>query len=182
MIKCPVCGKQKSAFQMRPIVNIEELKVGAAMSDQPTEQEVAGQKVDVVCRECWMQILNSRTKEEVIEILETICGVLLEADSRMKERPFHFGDVVIEKGVAPPSFPNIINQPLPHIYIDNQPPQSPKWEDMVNVTGTGQWVQGHASGGSNASLNLSKGFVDWYMDLGRFLDLSNSEATIEDKD
>jgi hypothetical protein len=164
MIKCPVCGKQKSAFQMRPIVNIEELKVGAAMSDQPTEQEVAGQKVDVVCRECWMQILNSRTKEEVIEILETICGVLLEADNRMKERPFHFGDVVIEKAVAPPS-PNIVIQPLPHIYSDRSVAPS-IWEDPSS-SGAGQWRSDLGTTGNMGNISVSSGFTNWLATVHR---------------
>lgn len=169
MIKCPVCGKQKSAFQMRPIVNIEELKVGAAMSDQPTEQEVAGQKVDVVCRDCWMQILESRTKEEVIEILETICGVLLEADSRMKDNRWRGGDFIIEKLAHP-----IVQSPppptQPGIYINVDPPPSVMWGDRINLSnGTS------GANSSNPSLTFSNGFTDWYASL-------HGSNTIEDED
>jgi len=153
MIKCPVCGKQKSAFQMRPIVNIEELRVGAAMSDQPTEQEVAGQKVDVVCRDCWMQILNSRSKEEVIEILETICGVLMEVDNKMKTSPMRRGDFIIEKlNSQSPQPPISISQPAIWQVDQNQP----QWESIKPFCAADNWT---------GKLNLSERFSTWVADI-----------------
>jgi len=171
MMRCPVCGKSKSAFEMRPIVNIEELKVGAAMSEEKTEQDVAGAKVDVVCRDCWMALLKNRSKEEVIEILETICGVLMEADNRMKERTpsFDFREIIEKHGV---SSPGVHIQPMPLIQPYggggtggiSVPPNTPVHIQPWNGTDFRKWESGtsHVTMGSTENVTISNGFKDWY--------------------
>jgi hypothetical protein len=159
MMKCPVCGKSKSAYEMRPIVNIEELKVGAAMSEEKSEQDVAGARVDVVCRDCWLSLLKNRTKEEVIEILETICGALMEADHRMKE-PRAF-DGIIEKdnnlfGGKVTLVPCAVPQPLTLPSIGTGDFQLPN--------GTKIWCgsSSNISLGTQQGVTISNGFMEWY--------------------
>jgi hypothetical protein len=86
MKKCPVCGKDKSEFEMRPLVNVEELAVGDAMSDQDSKQDVGGAKVHVVCRSCWLALLDGKSKAEIMELLETICGILFEVARERREK------------------------------------------------------------------------------------------------
>lgn len=173
MMKCPVCGKSKSAFEMRPIVNIEELKVGAAMSEEKTEQDVAGAKVDVVCRDCWMALLKNRSKEEVIEIMETICGILMEADNRMKERTpsFDFREILEKQGV---SSPGVQIQPMPLIQPYgggstggiSVPPNTPVHIQPWDGTGDfRRWESGTSLGatmGCPGNVTITNGFIDWY--------------------
>jgi hypothetical protein len=170
-MKCPVCGKSKSAFEMRPIVNVDELKVGAAMSEEKSEQDVAGAKVDVVCRDCWMALLKERSKEEVIEILETICGVLMEADNRMKERTpsFDFREIIEKHGV---SSPGVQIQPMPLIQPYggggpggiSVPPNTPIHIQPWNGTNFTKWEGGasHVTMGSPGNVTISNGFKTWY--------------------
>lgn len=85
MLKCPLCQKDKTEYEMRPLINVDELKVGNNLSDQKSEREVGGAKLQMVCRGCWAHILENKTLPEVIEILETMCGLLLELDRRRAE-------------------------------------------------------------------------------------------------
>jgi hypothetical protein len=81
-MKCPVCQKQKSEYEMRPLINVAELQVGAELSGEKSEKDIGGTKVDVVCRSCWEAILKTKSKEEVIEMFETLCGLLFEMEKR----------------------------------------------------------------------------------------------------
>jgi hypothetical protein len=140
---------------MRPIVNIEELKMGAAMTEQPTKQKMAGAEVDVICRDCWITLLNNRSKEEIIEILETICGLMMEVDNRMKvdsERMPAGGDFIIEKlnqqGAQPFSgaFQPAIWQGTPNIQL---------WEE----------IKPFCSDNSTGKFNLTERFSQWVTDI-----------------
>lgn len=162
MMKCPVCNKSKSAFEMRPIVNVEELKVGAAMSEEKTEQEVAGTKVDVVCRDCWMTLLKNRSKEEVIEIMETICGILMEADSRMKQHrnPFELADIIEKQYPIGGTGGKIYSVPCGS---PQTPPQTlPNAVPWPMPGGGGLTVWG-GTGTASTPLNVTvtNDFVDW---------------------
>jgi hypothetical protein len=72
---------------MRPLVNVAELKAGNIIGDckEEGEREIGDGSVNVVCRYCWLELLGSKTKDEIIEIFETICGLLFEIDRRYKE-------------------------------------------------------------------------------------------------
>lgn len=91
MVKCVLCGKQRAEFEMRPLVNLDELKVGNALAEADkadgaeAERDVGGSKVQVVCRSCWHGILESKDKAEVIEMMETLCGLLFEIDRRARD-------------------------------------------------------------------------------------------------
>jgi len=91
MVKCVLCGKQRAEFEMRPLVNIDELKVGNALAETDkaegaeAERDVGGSKVQVVCRQCWHAILESKDKAAVIEMMETLCGLLFEIDRRARD-------------------------------------------------------------------------------------------------
>lgn len=87
MTKCPVCDKPKSEYEMRPLINVEELKVADQMSEQSSEREVGGAKLQMVCRACWAHILSGKTHAEVVEMMETLAGLLLELDRRAKTPP-----------------------------------------------------------------------------------------------
>jgi hypothetical protein len=117
MMKCPVCSKDKTLYEMRPLINVRELSVGNDLSEQKAEREVGGAKLQMVCRNCWQAILDSKEKSEVIEILETLAALLLEQDQRHREQAKKFELVeTIEKArvsratpfVAPshPQYPN----------------------------------------------------------------------------
>ena len=86
-MKCPVCQKDKTEMEFRPLINVDELKVGNSLSDQKSEREVGGAKLQMVCRNCWQHILQNKTPDEIIEMLETICGLLLEMDRRRATTP-----------------------------------------------------------------------------------------------
>lgn len=85
-MKCPVCGKDKTLYEMRPLINVRELSIGNQLSEQKAEQEIGGAKLQMVCRNCWQAILDSKDKSEVIEILETLSALLLELDRRQREQ------------------------------------------------------------------------------------------------
>jgi len=82
-----MCGKDRSELEMRPLVNVDELKAGNIIGDckDEGEREIGDGLVNVVCRSCWLDLLGTKTKDEIIEIFETICGLLFEIDRRYKE-------------------------------------------------------------------------------------------------
>ena len=82
-----MCGKDRSELEMRPLVNVAELKAGNIIGDckDEGEREIGDGLVNVVCRSCWLDLLATKSKSEVIEIFETICGLLFEIDRRYKE-------------------------------------------------------------------------------------------------
>lgn len=156
MKRCPVCGKDRSEFEMRPIVNVEELAMGDAVSDASSKEDVGGAKLHVVCRSCWLALLESRTKEEVVDLLETISGILFEVARRQAEHKWPDG-FVLEKAEVPPA---VRIQPMPNIY-----PTGHIWVDPYMVMpGGGQWTNGTridplSQGGScSNSLNLAEQF------------------------
>lgn len=161
MKRCPVCGKDKSEFEMRPIVNVEELAMGDAVSDVDSKEDVGGAKLHVVCRSCWLALLESRSKEEVVELLETISGILFEvAKAKAKQQWSDFAPVIEKAGPVPTS-PGIQIQPLggQGTWIDPNP---------LTVGGEGWWSNGtrvdlSQSGTigmntSNLTLNLAEQF------------------------
>lgn len=87
MTNCVLCGKSRSDLEMRPLVNVAELKAGNIIGDckEEGEREIGDGLVNVVCRGCWLALLESKSKDEIIEIFETICGLLFEIDRRYKE-------------------------------------------------------------------------------------------------
>lgn len=82
MTKCPVCQKDKSEYEMRPLFNVKEIKVSSELSGEKNEREIGGAKLDMVCRSCWEEVLKGKTKEEIMEMFETLCGLLLELDRK----------------------------------------------------------------------------------------------------
>jgi hypothetical protein len=90
---------------MRPLVNVDELAVSHALSDtkgDEAERAIGDATLQVVCRACWHEILAAKDKGEVVEMFETICGLLFELQNRaiaMQQ------DAVIEKK-AVRTFPN----------------------------------------------------------------------------
>jgi len=122
MTKCPMCQKQKSEYEMRPLLNVKELQVAQELSEDKNEREVGGTKVDIVCRSCWEEVLKNRTKEEVIEMFETLCGLLFEMDKKAKDM-----QGVIEKTPMPyPTWPTVT---VPHAdpNVFPMPNQGPIW-------------------------------------------------------
>lgn len=106
MMKCPVCSKDKTLYEMRPLINVRELVVGNELSEQKAEREVGGAKLQMVCRNCWQAILDSKEKSEVIEILETLSALLLEQDQRHREQAKKFELVETIEKVRPFTFPS----------------------------------------------------------------------------
>jgi len=165
MKRCPVCGKDKSEFEMRPIVNVEELAMGDAVSDVDSKEDVGGAKLHVVCRACWLALLESRSKEEIVELLETIAGILFEV-ARVQIRVPQMSEVIEKFKKMPmipsPSVPQI--QPLTY----PQPQIAPGgWGTGVSdgssmPLGGGQWQNGTridlSSGGNSSTANLAEQF------------------------
>jgi len=158
--KCPVCGKDRSEFEMRPLVNVEELAVGDAMSDQDSKQDVGGARVHVVCRSCWLALLDGKSKAEVMELLETICGILFEVAKARDERAkgFIYGEpaVLIEKMQQFPQLVPAIGvqpfNPCPTVF----PPNS---TGCISVSsGTGATLD---SVSSNRGNNIQDLAVQW---------------------
>ncbi len=180
MLKCPVCGKDKTEMEMRPLINVAELKAGNILSDQKSEREVNGAKLQMVCRPCWGAILASKTQEEVVEILETICGLLLEVERRrVQERaslvPSGMEEIVEKaKRVSPlfptPTFPPMYpSVPQPndwdqqkYPYIGDIPP------GLIPGTSTPYWQIGT----SGSKINMSS-FTNLGDDLDGFMALVN---------
>jgi hypothetical protein len=116
LLKCPVCQKDKADCEFRPLINVKELSVGNALSEQDSGRDVGGAKLQMVCRNCWQAILDSKEKSEVIEIMETLAGLLLEIDRRRKEdakRPAF--DVIEKYRITAPLNPS---NPGPTVYDD----------------------------------------------------------------
>jgi hypothetical protein len=121
MLKCPVCGKDKTLYEMRPLINVRELAVGNELSEQKAEREVGGAKLQMVCRNCWQAILDSKEKSEVIEILETLSALLLEQDQRHREQAKKFELVETIEKVRPFTFPSPGITP-PYAHPGSPPP------------------------------------------------------------
>jgi len=142
--RCPVCGKDKSEFEMRPIVNAEELAMGDAVSDGDSKEDVGGAKLHVVCRSCWLALLETRSKEEIVELLETISGILFEIARAQAQAPSM--SEIIEKAQKMPMVPSP-SQPLqPHIYPTFPSGGLPWWgtgsgSDQF-LPKDGQWANG----------------------------------------
>lgn len=141
MMKCPVCSKDKTLYEMRPLINVRELMVGNELSEQKSEQEVGGAKLQMVCRNCWQAILDSKEKSEVIEILETLAALLLEQDRKHREQAKAFELVEqIEKN----SRINRSHPVQPHPHRDEFFPGQPIGIDpsWAPSTGTPMWQVG----------------------------------------
>ena len=101
MTKCQLCGKDKTEYEMRPLINVAELKMGEAMTEEKSEREIGGAKLQIVCRGCWQHILENKEKGEVIEMMETLCGLLFEIDRKQHERNAALMGEIIEKAANP---------------------------------------------------------------------------------
>jgi len=158
MKRCPVCGKDKAEFEMRPIVNVEELAMGDAVSDASSKEDVGGAKLHVVCRQCWLALLESRSKEEVVELLETISGILFEVAKAKAKAAF---SPIIEKMpmIGTPTFPQPQIAPLGGhgTWID---PGQPLAGDQWSGVSSGTRIDLSQSGTLQASntLNLAEQF------------------------
>lgn len=92
MKRCVLCGNQRAEFEMRPLVNVKELALGNQLSeadkapDVEAERKVGDSVLQIVCRSCWLEILNTKDKATILEMFETICGLLFEMDRRVRER------------------------------------------------------------------------------------------------
>jgi hypothetical protein len=86
MTKCPVCQKPKSEYEMRPLIDVKEIKVADKLTEESSEREVGGAKLQIVCRQCWTHILSNMTKEEVMEMMETLAGLILEMERRHSQQ------------------------------------------------------------------------------------------------
>jgi len=91
MKRCVLCGNQRAEFEMRPLVNVKELALGNQLSeadkapDVEAERKVGDSVLQIVCRACWLGILDSKDKATVVEMFETICGLLFEMERRNRE-------------------------------------------------------------------------------------------------
>jgi len=155
MLKCPVCGKQKTLLEMRPLINVKELAMGNELSEQDGEREVGGAKLQMVCRNCWSAILETKEKEEVIEILETLSALLIEIDRRNREQahlPSLVGQIV-EKDIQlpscapepPPFIPSRPNWPGIRRFAPDPNSASGIGDPIQPHTGTPSWIVGHGS-------------------------------------
>lgn len=144
VVKCPVCQKDKAETEMRPLVNVAELKVGEAISDQKIERDVAGTKLQVVCRACWAAILSTKSKEEVMEMMETLVALLMEMERRAAPASVLSEDWVekMKGGWNPP--PLIPSQwgNQPRVYKQPMIPQGPTWIAPQHLIGTDQGTAG----------------------------------------
>lgn len=182
MVTCVLCGKQRAEFEMRPLVNLDELKVGNALAEPDkaagveSEREVGGSKLQIVCRSCWHAILESKDKAAVIEMMETLCGLLFEVDRRAREAlpkvvhiPLSRGhaDEIIEKwhhsrgpvwrGPTPRRFPATVGP----VYVGDPPLESQRWTVGPGRVGMGTATNITISQSAMASLAdaLSDGFA-----------------------
>jgi hypothetical protein len=169
MTKCPVCQKPKSEYEMRPLIDVKEIKVADKLTEESSEREVGGAKLQIVCRQCWTAILSSMTKEEVMEMMETLAGLILEMERRHQERPTiqmqPVGDMSeIEKYLRKPVVPSWpgVNRFTPYDVIGIGP----------DILGDGEITYSsqagsNAAGGSPAWV-IGNTSVDWtkFKDLG----------------
>lgn len=142
MKKCPVCSKDKSEFEMRPLVNVEELDVGDVMSERDTKEDVGGAKLHVVCRSCWLTVLKDKSKDEIMELLETICGLLLEVGKAKKES---WGGASFEPSI-------LIEKATKYPFV---PPSAPIGVPNISFPGNGDFLIGNGTTGSNLLLDSS---------------------------
>lgn len=171
MTKCVLCGKARAENEMRPLINIDELAVGNALSEADeqdgveAEREVGGAILQVVCRSCWHAILESKEKGDIIEMLETLCGLLFEVERRRQEERDHqirsaqvggWGAV----GGGPPHLthpsrdPSIIEKHGNQRWVPNT--AGPIWDVQ-------KWAVGQTSGNSQ-SISLSSGSMSGLAD------------------
>lgn len=167
MMKCPVCQKDKADCEFRPLINVKELTVGDTITEQDSGRDVGGAKLQMVCRNCWQAILESKDKSEVIEIMETLAGLLLEIDRRRKEEAKKSSFETIEKSppFAHPGHPPYlrpfrddaigITPSYPGTPLWGVPPIGPTW--VIGQQGTAiNWSQLSSLGDD---LDLWTGFV-----------------------
>lgn len=102
MVKCAVCNKKRSELDMRPLVNVDELELANGLAEAGDKdgveatREVAGSELQVVCRRCWVDILQGMDKDAVIEQMETLCGLLFEMERQKLEQALE-RTIIIEK-------------------------------------------------------------------------------------
>jgi hypothetical protein len=124
MTKCQLCGKDKTEYEMRPLINVAELKMGEAMTEEKSEREIGGAKLQIVCRGCWQHILENKEKGEIIEMMETLCGLLFEIDRKQHERNAALMGEIIEKAASPIRKITMITRPA-----INLQPMVPQYEE-----------------------------------------------------
>jgi hypothetical protein len=109
MVKCSMCNKKRADNEMRPLIGVDELDVADKMADEPIseDREIGGAEMKIVCRSCWKLILDNKGKDEIIEMLETMSGILFEMDKRLNQEALYrktdtddFGEI-IEKELHP---------------------------------------------------------------------------------
>ena len=163
MTKCVLCGKDRAENEMRPLINIDELAVGNMLSEADeqdgveAEREVGGATLQVVCRSCWHAILESKEKGDVIEMLETLCGLLFEVERRRTEErekqirsaPGGWGSTAPTGGGAiplthPPYDPSVIEKQRPGQWHPNDT-SGPHWDAQ-------KWAIGQSGGAQHVSL------------------------------
>lgn len=178
MTKCPVCQKPKSEYEMRPLIDVKEIKVADKLTEESSEREVGGAKLQIVCRSCWTAILASMTKEEVMEMMETLAGLILEMERRHQEKlttiqlqPTNVGGMeeiekYFQRPVAPvPSWPHI-NRAVPGFKPFDIIGISPDFTGEGEVTYTSQ--AGAIPSGITPMWSIGNTSVDWtkFKDLG----------------
>lgn len=184
MTKCVLCGKARAENEMRPLINVDELAVGNALSEADEQEgveavrEVGGATLQVVCRPCWHAILESKEKGDVIEMLETLCGLLFEVERRRAEErerqlraapalgvPWKDPAVIEKRGGGPVGAPRRSQQ-----YPVGVPSTTPVGPGGWSPT-TGKWAVGGAT-----DIRLSSGSMSALGDQwdGSFGNTSNS--------
>lgn len=170
MTKCVVCGKRRAENEMRPLINIDELEVGNLLSEADeqdgveAEREVGGASLQVVCRSCWHAILESKEKGDVIEMLETLCGLLFEVERRRNEEKARqirraetaptpgWGGVGSGGGVIPlthpPRDPSVIEKHY-----------NPHWVPNTGGSSQQKWVIGSSSAHNAHNISISSGSI-----------------------
>ncbi len=144
MVTCAVCNKKRSELDMRPLVNVDELDLANELSEAGDKEgveatrEVAGAELQVVCRRCWVDILSGMEKDDIIEQLETLCGLLFELERRKVEEAAT-RTVIIEKErdpllpipTGPPMVPIGPLAPMPTLPRPGTPWASPPYRDST---------------------------------------------------
>lgn len=185
MTKCVLCGKDRAENEMRPLINIDELAVGNMLSEADeqagveAEREVGGAMLQVVCRSCWHAILESKEKGDVIEMLETLCGLLFEVERRRKSEQARqprgtlsptpgWGGVgagptsipCSPGGVVPLTFPPHVGHPVNDPSIIEKSRGS-RWTPGMTGQGTQQqkWTVGGTTAHNMNNISLTAGTV-----------------------